>query len=128
MALFGSSARGEARSDSDRDIFVVARELPDDVLERQMFLRSLIPRELGTRISILAKTKDEFERLLLPVYLDIATDGVILFDPRGYLEEMFVRIRDLLKREGLERKLLHHAWTWVWKKSRGRRDWELDWQ
>jgi len=127
IALFGSTTRGEAHSDSDWDIFIIAKELPDNAFERQMFLRSMLPREMGTKVSVMAKTKDEFEHRLLPVYLDIATDAVILFDPEGYLERKFKQIRGILEKEGLVRKKVHNTWVWVWKKSRGR-DWELEWQ
>ena len=127
MALFGSASRGEARTDSDRDIFVLTQELPENVFERQMFLRSLLPRAVGTKVSVMAKTKDEFERKLLPVYLDIATDAVILYDPEGYLKKKFAQVKERLEKEGLVRKRIHNTWTWVWKKSRGR-DWELEWQ
>ena len=127
MALFGSASRGEARTDSDRDIFVLAQELPENVFERQMFLRSLLPRAVGTKVSVMAKTKDEFERKLLPVYLDIATDAVILYDPEGYLKKKFAQVKERLEEEGLVRKRIHNTWAWVWKESRGK-DWELEWQ
>ena len=58
MALFGSASRGEARTDSDRDIFVLTQELPENVFEKQMFLRSLLPRAVGIKFSVMAKTKD----------------------------------------------------------------------
>lgn len=125
-ALFGSSARGEARIDSDWDVFIIADDLPANAFERQMFLRALLPREVGTKVSVMAKTREEFERRLLPIYLDIATDAVILFDPKGYLKKKFERIREILRKEGLVRKRVHDTWVWAWKSPRGR-CWELDW-
>ncbi|MBT9164579.1 MAG: hypothetical protein DDT23_00581 [candidate division WS2 bacterium] len=127
IALFGSTTRGEAHIDSDWDIFMVTDELPDNPFERQMFLRSMLPKEMGTKISLMAKTKEEFEHRLLPVYLDIAADAMILFDPEGYLERKFKQIKEIIEREGLIRKKVHNTWVWAWKNSRGR-DWELDWQ
>ena len=127
IAMFGSTARGEAHSDSDWDIFIVTRKLPSNPFERQIFLRSLLPKRIGTKVSLLAKTEQEFEHRLLPVYLDIAIDAVILFDPQCYLERKFERIKEIMEREGLVRKRVRRTWVWVWKKSRGR-DWELDWQ
>lgn len=127
IALFGSTPRGEAHTDSDWDIFLIAQKLPANAFERQMFLRSLLPREIGTKVSIMAKTREEFELRLLPVYLDIANDAMILFDPEGYLKKKFEQIKGILKKQDLVRKRLHNTWVWVWKKSRGRA-WELDWQ
>jgi len=127
IALFGSTTRGEARSDNDWDIFIITKQLPPNAFERQMYLRSLLPIEVGTKASVMAKTREEFEGKLLPVHLDIAADGMILFDPEGYLENKFKQIRRILEKEGLIRKKVHNTWVWAWKKSRGR-DWELDWQ
>lgn len=127
IALFGSAARNEAHIDSDRDIFIIANELPDNTFERQMFLRSLLPREVGTKFSVMAKTRGEFERRLLPVYLDIATDAMILFDSENYLRRKFRQIKKLLSEKGLTRKKIHNTLLWVWAKPVGR-DWELDWR
>lgn len=126
VALFGSAARNEANPHSDLDIFLISDELPDNPFERQIYLREILPRGLGTRISIMAKTRDEFEQKLLPVYLDIAADGVILFDPQDYLKEKFNEVRKILKEEGLIRKKVHNTWIWTWEKPKSR-DWELEW-
>ena len=126
IALFGSTARGEAHGDSDWDIFILTKSLPYHPFERQMFLRALLPKWAGTKVSLMAKTDQEFEHRLLSVYLDMATDGVILFDPQGYLESKFEQIKETIEKEELVRKRVHRTWAWVWKKSRGR-DWELDW-
>ncbi|MCD6170220.1 MAG: nucleotidyltransferase domain-containing protein, partial [Candidatus Latescibacteria bacterium] len=99
IAMFGSTARGEAHSESDWDIFIVTRKLPSNPFERQIFLRSLLPKRVGTKVSLLAKTEQEFEHRLLPVYLDIAIDAVILFDPQGYLERKFEKLPIIKSRE-----------------------------
>ncbi len=43
IVLFGSRARGEAREDSDWDLLVIAKALPDDYLDRHFLLKRIGP-------------------------------------------------------------------------------------
>jgi hypothetical protein len=59
----------------------VARNLPERFLSRYRFLKRSLPPSWRGRLSLLAKTPEEFEAAAPPLYLDIACDGKILYDP-----------------------------------------------
>jgi len=126
LVLYGSRARREARKDSDWDLLVIAKGLPPRILQRNRFLHSLLPQEWRFRVSILAKTPEEFERLLPPLYLDIALDGIILYDLQDYMRDKLAFIRKKIQDKGLQRKRKGANWLWVWKiPPHGA--WELEW-
>ncbi|MBI4330600.1 MAG: nucleotidyltransferase domain-containing protein [Chloroflexi bacterium] len=126
VVLFGSRARGEARPGSDFDIFIVAKDLPHNFLERMEFLHR--PRITVTEgVSVRGKTQKEFESSLRPLYLDIALDGKILFDTDGYMEEKLRRIREIMKEAGLSRIKEQGELMWVWERQPKPGAWELEW-
>ena len=77
VVLYGSRARGEADLESDWDLLVIARNLPEKSLQRHFRLKALLPDAWRGRVAALAKTPDEFEACLPALYLDIALDGVV---------------------------------------------------
>ncbi len=125
VVLFGSHARGEGRSSSDWDLFLIAEVLPDNPFDRQLFLRSLLPPTAGP-ISIVAKTRREFETDFPPLYLDIAADGIVLYDPEGYVKGKLEEIRRITRQAGLRRVSKKGKLVWEWARPpRGR--WCIDW-
>lgn len=104
LVLYGSRARGEQRRASDWDIFVLARSLPVSPMKRYARLRSLRNEEPEGGVSFLAKTRIEFEEGFPSFYLDLALDGVILYDTDGYMEAKLRRIREIIKETGLKRE------------------------
>jgi predicted nucleotidyltransferase len=68
VVLFGSRSREEARPDSDWDLLVLARHLPDRTLQRHFFLKRMLPEVWHGRIALLAKTPNEFEARLPALY------------------------------------------------------------
>ena len=100
IVLFGSRARGEGGGHSDWDLFLIAKGLPENPFDRQLALRSLLPVESGG-VSILAKTREEFEASFPPVYLDLAVDGLVLYDPERYIQRKLREIRGIIERAGL---------------------------
>jgi len=72
VVLFGSRARGEASDESDWDLLVLARDLPVRLFQRHRVLKQMLPLAERGRLSLLAKTPEEFEASLPAIYLDIA--------------------------------------------------------
>lgn len=126
VVLFGSHARGEAEAKSDWDLLVLARDLPARVFPRHRFLKKMLPAMWRGSISVLAKTPTEFEASVPALYLDIALDGVILYDPTGYAEEKLGQLRALIREKGLRREQTGRDFAWQWTEFPGF-NWTLDW-
>jgi predicted nucleotidyltransferase len=127
VVLFGSQARGDPTPASDWDMLVVAEELPNKLFERHRHLKRLLPADCRGAISALAKTPQEFEAHLPSLYLDIALDGRILYDPRGYAAERLATLRRLLKQSGLYRERTEAGDVWRWTKEPSG-PWALTWE
>ncbi|MBI5653813.1 MAG: nucleotidyltransferase domain-containing protein [Chloroflexi bacterium] len=129
IVLYGSYARGEARADSDIDLLVIARGLPAQWYDRQIFLHA--PLDTGEdmpTILVLGKTPTEFEEQFPSLYLDIGLDGVILYDQGGYTKRKLARIRQIIQDAGLVRERLNdHNMFWDWSRAFTRR-WEIGWE
>ena len=127
VVLFGSRARGDASASSDWDMLVIARELPGKPFERYQFLKRLLPAPCRGAISMLAKTPQEFESNLPSLYLDIALDGRILYDPHKYAAERLAMLQRLLKQSGLYREHTEAGDMWHWQKQPSG-PWALRWE
>ncbi len=127
LVLFGSRARGDATPVSDWDILVIARDLPARHWDRYRLLKAHLPPTWRGRVSLLAKTPAEFEAGLPPLYLDIALDGVILYDPTGYARTRLQALRRLLESKGLKRIRHNDDLVWEWLSFPGL-GWSLNWE
>jgi predicted nucleotidyltransferase len=116
VALFGSRARGEAGEESDWDLLVVAEGLPESPLERHISLKRLLPPGCEA-VSLLPRTPEEFEDHVPSLYLDIALDGKILYDPQGYMAERLARLRRRMEDLGLYREWTRSGQEWRWRKQ-----------
>jgi predicted nucleotidyltransferase len=103
VVLFGSRARDEARPDSDWDFLVIAENLPARLFERVIFLKKILPDACRGAASLLAKTPCEFETGQASLYLDIALDGIPLYDPEGCASEILSGLRESTQQIGLYR-------------------------
>lgn len=122
VAVFGSVGRGTPREDSDVDLLVVARALPDGPpARRQEFaaverrLAEALRRVAGdgrpTFLSPVLKTPEEVE-LGSPLFHDMVEDARILYDPEGFLARYLARLREELARRGARRVPWGGGWYW----------------
>jgi predicted nucleotidyltransferase len=127
VVLFGSRARGEATAASDWDLLVLAADLPSSPLQRHICLTTLLPVAWRGQVSILARTPAEFESHLSSLMLDIAVDGIILYDPEGYATRRLTALKQLIANRGLSREQVGRDFIWKWKQFPGL-GWSLEWK
>lgn len=127
VVLFGSRARGAAQAASDWDLLVIAQHLPHGTLARHLLFKNALPVEWRAQAAILGRTPEEFEAALSPLYLDIALDGILLYDPMGYAGSRLLRLRRLLAERGLQREAEQRDLIWHWRQFPGF-DWALEWE
>jgi hypothetical protein len=127
IVLYGSRARDQARETSDWDLFIIATDLPTRLWERHIFLKRFLPIAYRGAVSLLAKTPEEFEEKISSLYLDIAQDGKILFDPQGYALRHLGALKRLMSDKGLYRKKSLGGEVWRWQ-QKPRQPWELQWR
>jgi len=126
VVLFGSTAREEATETSDLDLVVVADSFPEAFTERLRLLRSLVPAPLRGRVSLVGKTRAEFETSFPSYYLDLGLDGIVLYDRERYMEGKIECIRSLIERAGLTRQRIDHGFVWRWREPPAGH-WRIDW-
>lgn len=126
VVLYGSWARGESRPGSDVDLLLIARNLPSDRLARAHYVHRLVVGRFRPRVSVLAKEPTEFEGYFPALYLDIGLDGIILYDPEGYMAGKLARIREIIEEAGLYRVRRDGELMWLWKRQ-PTLHWAIEW-
>jgi len=128
VVLFGSRARGEAGPESDWDLLVIAENLPDSPWHRQKRILALLPREWQHQVNLLAYTPAEWFARVTPLALDIALDGIVLYDgTRALFSARLSALRRQLSDLGLERQAIGEGeWVWLWR-DEPRHYWRLEW-
>ncbi|MGB9722166.1 MAG: nucleotidyltransferase domain-containing protein [bacterium] len=124
VILFGSRGRHEAKLSSDYDLFLIIKSLPKRPIERQEFIMEKVKKK--GKVNFIAKTKEEFESSFPSLYLDLALDGVILFDKDGYTHAKIVQIRKLIDEAGLVREKKTYGFNWRWLRNPALH-WRIDW-
>ncbi len=128
IALFGSQTRGQACPESDWDRLVLAENLPPSPWRRLRRVQGMLPLEWRYRIGIVAHTPAEWFARVTPLALDIALDGIVLYErPQNIFSARLASLRDQISRSGLERRALGTGeWIWLWRDP-PRRNWTLEW-
>ena len=129
VVLFGSQARGEARPDSDHDLFIVVENLPNEPLARQKSVRTtLLPilDDLPGPINFVAKRPNEVAANLTPLLLDVCVDGICLYG-EAYFQPYREKALIALRQAKLHRRKLNNTRMWLFPQL-PTSDWELNWE
>jgi predicted nucleotidyltransferase len=126
IVLFGSRARGEAKEESDYDLFIVAEGLPEKPFKRVLFIRSPLSARFEEKFCIIAKTPEEIIKNFPPLFLDLGLDGIILFDRNDFFKNLQMKIREIIHQAGLERKKDDGDFYWEWRNP-PKKGWEITW-
>ncbi len=119
IVLFGSRARGDNAPYSDVDVLVVADTLPEREFERRrLAVEAAKPIFIEKRISISAvlMTRDEVLDGLEsfnPLILEIAKDGVIIKDDRGFFQDVKRNVSRMLSEHKVRFNPLLKMWSVV---------------
>lgn len=121
VILFGSWARGTAKEESDFDLLIVKRNLPQKRSERYreiLALKEAVSLDFAERISTILYTPEEAS-VVKPFYLGILTTHCILYDKDGFFQKLLSSLQTkldalgahcLLDEEGDEYWILKKDW------------------
>jgi uncharacterized protein len=122
LAVFGSAGRGTPRPDSDLDMLLVVRDLPNGRLARvaefgaveaavRPVVRDMWHSGLTVELSPVFKTPEELQQGS-PLLLDMVDDAQVLWDGQGVLQQALGRLRARLSALGARRIWSGTAWHW----------------
>jgi len=129
IVLFGSQSRGEARPNSDHDIFVVIEDLPQDPLARQRAVMTpLLPGllRLPEQLSVIAKTPQDLLGDLTPLLVDVCVDGISLYG-QAYFVSLRSKVIQVLSAAGLRRQRVGGTWMWMFPVL-PTKEWSMTWE
>lgn len=110
IAIFGSVARGTASLSSDLDLLIVldrSVKIERDLYD-QLSLRKLLNRDLSPVYVNLPETSS-----VSPFWMEIAMDGVVIYDKDLILNRFLIFVRDLIVKNSWYRKFSHGQPYWV---------------
>lgn len=129
VVLYGSVARGDAKRESDIDLLLVVRDLPDGYMARVSGMtgpegqravqeeKALLRRAgYSGHLSWIVVSPEEARRFRL-LYLDISTDGHVLLDREGLFEGILEGVRKEMNRVGATSHPVGEGWYWSFGKD-----------
>ncbi len=120
IVVFGSVGRGDCTYNSDIDVLVVARNMPDGLMRRIDIFLPIIEaarRKADSRPLIQVYPLSVWEAFKnRPIYLDMLTDAVILYDKDDFMVKVLGRLRRRLESLGARKlRLKDGSWMWILK-------------
>ena len=127
IVVFGSVARGKATSESDLDLLVVTKDLPeryservsqfvellDDVKEVKLWLWK--EKGIFCNIEVLILTPEEAQEFQ-PLYLDMVEDSIIIYDRTDFFKSVLEKVAEKLRELRAEKEALPGD-RWFWRLS-----------
>ena len=126
LMFFDSTSIVKRDTKINLDIFLVAEKLPEHPVKREAIIMRGVPYGFRNKSSVIAKTKEEFERDFSVYYLDLAMNGTILCDSGDYLKRKLAIIKNIIKRKNLTRKEELEGFDWEWN-GKPSKFWEVNW-
>jgi len=127
VCLFGSIARGNVDPSSDIDIIIVAEDLPEGLISRNLAIKNILetikssPKARALRkmnqsilVSPIMLTPEEASKHP-SIMLDIVDDDIILYDRGGFLQGILDDIRSRLRELGARKVKTRKGWYWILK-------------
>ncbi len=122
VGLFGSVARGSPSKTSDVDLYVVGdwkslsrSERLDEIFPLLKMLDGerlrLLDDGITTDASVYPVSREEAVRFY-SLHLDLSREGIILYDPTGFLSTAWSRLKVWLEKKGAERVQTGETWYW----------------
>lgn len=118
IVLFGSTARGESEPRSDIDLFVLTSGYERDRFEREReayWALGPVRAKYRKDTTVFNLNIGEAEDIS-PMLMNIAYDGVILYDASGEGERLLASIREAVDRAGLVRYKIKDVYGWKTKR------------
>ncbi|MCX8188967.1 MAG: nucleotidyltransferase domain-containing protein [Nitrososphaeria archaeon] len=127
IVLFGSLSKGTAKPESDIDLLVVAKELPESYSERTSIIHEIVSFKLMDDIIIYLWKNygiyadldilliDEREtNITHPFYLDMVKDAIIIYDKNNIMSNKIEEVRKKLEKIGAKRfEEPDGSWYWI---------------
>ncbi len=122
---FGSTVRGSLKRETDIDLFLVFKTLPESRIQRSIIveeieskcyaeLKKSLPSDYNICFSSILRTLDESSKFSV-LYLDMVDHSKIIYDPDGYASSLIAKAGQWIKDSGAYRVEKGLKWYWVFK-------------
>jgi predicted nucleotidyltransferase len=112
LVLYGSWARGQAGSSSDIDLLIVVSD--EVVVDRDLYSEWRTKRIGNHEVSPLFVNLPSENEEVRGIWLEIALDGVVLFDRESRACRYLAKVRRLIASGRVKRKMTHGHPYWVY--------------
>lgn len=126
LAIFGSVAQDAFRPDSDIDILIIAKDLPEGRLKRirefennvelhmEDTIKNLYNQNIYPTLSPVFKTEEEVMRGS-PLFLDMTENVKILYDRDNFFKNYLEGLKERLRRLGARKVFFKGGYYWELK-------------